>query len=248
MKSWFNFAYFYHVCKSVTVMAMESGTDFLSFSKQMKDTQNSYDDGELDALLTTGNKLLINYLSFIKMFVDVISNSISKRDASKLAEFQELNRKMYDRFFGYRFLTRLRNYVVHYDIPLSSVSSYAADGIDLLCIRNNLLNYDGWSTLKVEICQLPEAFSVQPYIEESLVVLDILYLKALEIVADNVVAANGKITEFCKEYKISSPVILVIDSIKEKKTHIEKFPLNDMNEYFRDLNRHPNYNIRLNKK
>lgn len=154
----------------------------------------------------------------------------------------------YDRFFGYRFLTRLRNYVVYYDIPLSSVSSYAADGIDLLCIRNNLLNYDGWSTLKVEICQLPEAFSVQPYIEESLVVLDTLYLKALEIVADNVVAANGKITEFCKEYKISSPVILVIDSIKEKKTHIEKFPLNDMNEYFRDLNRHPNYNIRLNKK
>ena len=245
MKAWFDFAYFYHVCKSVTVMAMESGSDFLSFSKQIKDSKKSYDDSELDALLTTGNKFLINYLSFIKMFIDVISNSISKKDTMKLAEFQELNRKMYNHFWGYRFLTRLRNYVIHYDIPLSSVSGHATDGIELLCVRNNLLNYGGWSTLKAEIRKLSATFSVQSYIEDSMVALDTLYLKALETVVDDVVAANEKITGFCKKHEISSPVILVIDSIKEKKTHIEKFPLNDMNGYFRDLSRHPSYNIQL---
>ena len=245
--TWFDFAYFYHTCKSVATMAIESGTDFLTFSQEIKNNKKNYDDREMDALLTTGNKLLINYLSFIKLFVDVIGNAISKKNKEKLTNFQEFNRKMYDNFFGYRFLTRLRNYVVHYDVPLSSISNRANDGTQLLCVRKNLLKYDKWNTVQTEINRLPEAFQVQSYIRESQAVLDVLYLKALETVAENVIKGNEKIVNFCKKQGIQSPVFLVIESVEEKKVHIEKLPLDDVRSFFEDLDRHPNYHIQINK-
>ena len=59
----------------------------------------------------------------IKMSVDIFSNLISKKDKKLYVEFVKLNSQLYDENFGYRFLTRMRNYVMHRNMPFKKITN-----------------------------------------------------------------------------------------------------------------------------
>lgn len=245
MLGWFDFAPYYHICKSIARMAQESGQDFIAFCEHLASEHGGHDDLEIDNLLITGNKLLINYLSFIRTFIDVISKAIADKKRAALSDFQDFNHKMYDAFFGYRFLTRMRNYVLHYDMPLTTVTDSVKNGVAFTCDKESLLCYNGWSSLRNEIAALPNQFSVLSMVSECQAAIDALFLKALDFVSDDVLSGNEKMVAFRKENDIQNPIVLIIDDGTTIPPEMRKFPIHMVREYAKDLNRHPNYTVNI---
>lgn len=244
INGWFRFTGFYHTCRSMRDMTLESGTDLENFLKDVRTNNYSCNETQLDSFLTTGNKLLISFLSFIKSYVDVVSNAISNISKVKLKDFQDFNRIMYDEFLGYRFLTRMRNYVIHYNMPLTAISNSISSGIAMTCSRDALLEYRGWSTLGQELVHFPEHIDIAPYIVEAQVAISTLHLKALETIAEQVFETNQNLIELCKQHDISSPIWMVIDD-ETKAPTLQHFPLRTIKDIVSDLNEHPSYNINI---
>lgn len=225
-------------------MALESAADLEKYLYTLQRSTIPYNNSQITQHLTTGNKLLINYLSFIKTFHDVICHAISQRSAADLESFEALNSTLYDDFFGYRLFTRMRNYVVHYNMPLTTIINSAASGVTMYCSRTQLLQYPKWSKLKGEIEQLPEKIDIIPFIAETKVAITTLYLKSLETIAPSAFEANQNISNLCKAHKIVSPVILVVNENAEAPS-VKPLPLYVLKEFFEDLNYHPNYEIKI---
>lgn len=244
IKSWLNFAGFYQTCRSIKNMTLESADDLEKYLTSLQQITGGHTGLEVAKYLTTGNKLFIGFLSFIKTFIDVISKAISRKRQNYVEEFQKMNSAMYDMFFGYRFFTRMRNYVIHYDMPLTTIIDSVDAGISMRCGRENLLQFKKWNTLRNEIEQLPEQIDIIPYIAETKAAISALYLKALESVAPQVIEGNQKFVDLCKKRGLSAPIFLILDEDAEAP-QIEQLPLHLVQEFFEDLNEHPNYNINL---
>lgn len=244
MMQWFSFSGFYYTCQSIKAMTLESAADLENFLTSMRSSEGGFDDTKIDAILTTGNKLFIGFLSLMKIFVDVIGNAISEKSKDDLRAFQEFNSKLYDQFFGYRFFTRMRNYVVHYSMPLTSITDSISSGVTMSCSRDMLLAYRKWSAVQQELERLPEKIDIFPYIEEAKAAISALYLKALETIADQTVAASQKLVEICRQSDIQAPVLLIVDEDLHVP-RIEKFPLHIVHAIIADLKEHPGYNIEI---
>lgn len=246
IKNWFGFAGFFHTCRSMKNMTIESAKDLETYIIFLRNKNGRHSDLEINNFLISGNKLLISFLSFMKIFVDVLSHAISKEDVQKLKNFKDFNSKLYDDLFGYRFFTRMRNYVVHYDMPLTSITDSVSSGITMKCDRDSLLEYNGWSSVKKEIMQLPETIDILPYIMDAKSAIYALYLKSLETIVDKVVEANQKLATLCGDNNISSPLLIIITDEDYNHPEIEMLPIYLMYEFINDLNEHPNYNIEIN--
>lgn len=241
---YFKFTDFYHVCRSVEKMTMESADDLEKFFYDLQQRGAPIDKSKMDKQLITGNKLFINFLSFIRTFIDVVKHAISQWSAAESDSFTKLNSELYDEFFGYRFFTRMRNYVIHYNMPLTIIEDTISSGVSVYCVREQLLQYDGWSTVRKEIEQLPERIDISPYIVEAKVAISTLYLKSLETIVISALEASEKISEVCEKNKIISPVIVVVHDDAKAPT-IKTFPLQSLREFFVDLKNHPNYEIEI---
>ena len=64
----------------------------------------------------------MNFLSSFKSFLDHWNQKLAhiheERDLDFVTEYKRITSSHYDRFFSYRFLSRLRNYVQHYALPI----------------------------------------------------------------------------------------------------------------------------------
>ncbi|MBD5155672.1 MAG: hypothetical protein HDT15_11615 [Oscillibacter sp.] len=241
---WFSFTTFYHICRSVKDMTLESATDLERYLCALQHSNTPYSNSQITKHLTTGNKLLVNYLSFIKTFYDVISHAISQKSSADLKSFETLNSTLYDDYFGYRLFTRMRNYVVHYNMPLTTITDSVSSGVAMYCSRTQLLQYQKWSKLRGEIERLPEKIDIVPYIAETKVAITTLYLKSLETVALSAVEANQNIFKLCQAHKIISPVILVVNEDTQAPS-VKMLPLHLLKEFFEDIKYHPNYEIEI---
>lgn len=239
---YFRFTGFYRTCRSVKNMTIECATDLEKFLYSLQQTKKP--TSLIDEQLTTGNKLLISFLSFIRTFFDVTNHAISQWSEAGSDSFSCLNSALYDEFFGYRFFTRMRNYVIHYNMPLTTIHESLSSGVVMYCDRNQLLQYDRWSTVKKEIEQLPERIDIAPYIIEAKVAISTLYLRSLETVVMSALEASEKISEVCEKNNIASPVIVTLHD-NDRAPTIKTFPLQLLREFFIDLKDHPDYKIEI---
>ncbi len=240
----FSFVDFYHTCKCLRSMIVENGNTLQNYILSLKTKKRSYTDSELEDLVIKANGMLVDFLSSIKMSVDIFSNLISKKDKKLYDEFVKLNSQLYDENFGYRFLTRMRNYVMHRNMPFKKITNSIEDGITIGCIKNILLEFDGWSTVKEEISLLPDYISIEKYVPEAMGCFGDLYMKAIEIISKDVAEGNIKINDICKQYNIKSPTILVMEE-NAKSFRIHDLPLYMMNEFLLEASRYPSLGINV---
>lgn len=227
-------------CYSAKEMFLESEHDITYFLSTISTRFIPPDDSVVAPYLITANKLLMNYLSFLKTFFDVVSNKISKACNKELPAFQKYNSKLYDDLFGYRFLTRLRNYALHREMPLKHIEVSSHNGIQITCQKSALLEYDGWSTVKSEICALTDSIDVVPYIEDSKKAILKLYVKALEILECDVNSLKIYFEKLCSGLKFEHAII-----IKTGKTphgiQPETLPIYYLDLFFSELKRYSVY-------
>lgn len=227
-------------CYSIKEMLLESENDIIYYFSTISTKFIPPDDSVIAPYLITANKLLMDYLSFLKAFFDVVSNKISKVRKKELPEFKKYNSKLYDDLFGYRFLTRLRNYAIHREMPLKHIESSSRNGTQITCHKSALLEYDKWSTVKNEICALTDSIDVLPYIEDSKKAILKLYVKVLKILECDVYSLKIYFEKLCSGLKFERAVII---STKENihEIRVESLPTYYLDLFFSELKRYSAY-------
>ena len=124
------------------------------------------------------NRLLNNYLSSVRLFLDHMEYDLKKRHGNEseiVFDFKSLCSDIYDKNFSYRFIYHLRNYVQHCGMPIGHISfkskvddhdrNRSNKVLELKFNRDELLREHNWKKdLKSEIEILPSKFDINPHI------------------------------------------------------------------------------------
>lgn len=231
---------FFRDSYSIKEMTLECGADVINYFHALQSYMLPPDELKMTSCLITANKHFINYLSFLKTFLDVISNHISKISRDHLKEFQSLDSKLYDDSFDYRFLKRMRNYVIHCKMPLKHISTRPEFGTRITCRRDDLLSFSGWSSLKDEIALMPEYIDIVPYVSGANLSIIKLYVKALESIKDDVVSLRAKLNEIYGETKAACPIILIEGNNIHTK-QVEQLPVRYIDKYYLEMEKYKSY-------
>ncbi|MFA6979664.1 MAG: hypothetical protein WC209_10105 [Ignavibacteriaceae bacterium] len=131
------------------------------------------------------NQKVANILTSFRTYDDHIRKNLSSKyvdNGEALAFYKKECNRIYDNYFGYRFLYKLRNYVQHVSLPvhLINYNSKVVDDkiltvVDPIILKTELQNYDKWSTMTEEINNLTEEISIKPIINEFLHALSMLH-------------------------------------------------------------------------
>lgn len=146
-----NFKFYgqYHQFKEIHDICLEENVDLMKFlSAKNLNEMLRLKGANTEKILQTGNKLLLNYCTVIKIMVEKIESFLKQKQPDKLEEFKKFCSNFYDNSFSYRFFMRLRNYIIHNGMPYTKIISSLEEDCNLYIDRENLLKWNGWSIVK----------------------------------------------------------------------------------------------------
>lgn len=98
------------------------------------------------------NRLVINYLSALSMFIDYGERHDKKHFCkARMQRFTEKTSEFYDSHISYRFMAMMRQYAVHYDFPLGHISESLTETNGIFAIKETLLKFSGWKHARKDI-------------------------------------------------------------------------------------------------
>jgi hypothetical protein len=134
-------------------------------------TRNDYNH-----VYSNTNRLLLNYLSSIKTFIDHLETFISRKFGDESQEFIELKKLLsliYDNSSNYRFFYKLRNYTQHVGLPIHNIEfrtylkqeeKFRLKGdLKISFNRDKLLaEFKKWGNVKDDLVKEDEMFDLVP--------------------------------------------------------------------------------------
>ncbi|WP_338816811.1 hypothetical protein [Bacillus subtilis] len=230
--------------KNLYKSMVKNGEELENFLEEIKNKDSSQ-IGNPDYVIFESNRLLMNYLSMFRSYVDHISCSLSKIfDSNTKEQFVKFTHRVYDNRFEYRFLSRLRNFAQHFGVPINSLISNQY-GNHVAIDRDNLLIYEGWSSVKEEIKKMEEIIPVQSIAYRMNETIKILYLFVMNFYAEGIVESI-KWINLLEEELGGEAILTVSDSFEEFKSGNFKLQTLNYQEYVNavhDLNENPDINI-----
>jgi len=151
----------------------------------ISDVQKTYDeyfewiskfqtkDINLNQLTDNINRLLLNYLTSIKAFLDRWETRVKRtygHDSEMAAYFKTITNQKYDESFSYRFIDQLRNYAQHCGEPISTINTSLTeqDEIEVHVYLNRDLFILDFPKLKKkfkpELMQMPLEIELNPHL------------------------------------------------------------------------------------
>ena len=112
------------------------------------------------------NRYLVNTLTSFNILIEHCLREVSKVNDKEKDNIRKLTSKLYDSYFSYRFLTRLRNYVVHFGFPIHIITANMNGEKDFLGKVDQLLLDKSWSTVAREIEEMRPKVSYEKYVLE----------------------------------------------------------------------------------
>lgn len=154
-------------CQTLYKIFLFNFSDFMEYviSVDVPPLAMSARTSQFDEITFNINRYLNNMLSAFKAYDDHIPSQLNRRfgkNSPQLESFKKEKSKIYDSFFEYRFLYKLRNYTQHREFPkyhieykadLTSSSPESSIGVYqfLLDAPTLLSNYDSWGTCKRDL-------------------------------------------------------------------------------------------------
>ncbi|CAM5184958.1 hypothetical protein UACE39S_01432 [Ureibacillus acetophenoni] len=234
--------------KHLYQLIVRNGVELESYLESVKNEGTSLKETS-DYIIFESNRLLMNYLSIIRTYDDHISSEISKTfDSQKKDEFKSFLSALYDEFFTYRFIVRLRNFAQHFDIPISSFTRNR-DGNFVIMNKSHLLGYDGWSKVKKEIQEMDEEIFVQGLAHSMSGIMKNAYFYVMQLYAGNIINSCNWIAELQREFSGKAVMIASAESREAyKKGQINFNPMDSQTfiDAIHDLNELPNVDIKIN--
>ncbi len=154
-------------------LVLWSFEDYIRFQEELLITGIGRSEASLRAPELDLNRRLMNFLSAVRTYLDHTETDLKRRfgeDSERYTRFEKLTNRLYDSWFSYRFLYKLRNFVQHCGLPLDSLShtsTHNSRALSVTVSRSRLLtDFDWGAALRGEIERLPEAVDIGPFLVE----------------------------------------------------------------------------------
>ncbi len=174
---------YYKRLKEFVALNFKEITAFLDSSpKKIKEVKFSVDyikDSDVEFVKIELNRLLMNYLSSIRTYLDHSETKLKKRygkSSSEFDNFKKCTSEFYDNKFAYRFIYKLRNYAQHIELPISIIGYETQRTLNSQKIkriltpyfdREELLGkYTDWGVVKDDLLKEKRTFPLMPIIEQ----------------------------------------------------------------------------------
>ena len=177
---------------------------------------------DVEVVFLNTNRLLLNYLSSVKTFVDHTTTFLNRKFGANSEEFigfETMLSAFYDHSFAYRFLSRLRNYAQHVDLPLDEIKFASKRNEELNRIegtltiafnRDRLLNsFQKWSTVKKDIEQMGETFLFTPLLFQMTQIIGEIERNVELIFKDELITAANLISGYISNLREHDPEIFI---------------------------------------
>tara|TARA_A100000171_G_scaffold45896_1_gene50139 strand:+ start:783 stop:1655 length:873 start_codon:yes stop_codon:yes gene_type:complete len=152
-------------CQTLYKIFLFNFSDFMKYliSVDVPPLAMSARTSQFDEITFNINRYLNNMLSSFKAYDDHVPSQLNRRfgdNSSQLDSFKKEKSRIYDSFFEYRFLYKLRNYTQHREFPkyhieykadITSPESSKGSYQFLLDAPTLLNNYDSWGTCKQDL-------------------------------------------------------------------------------------------------
>lgn len=156
------------------------------------------------------NCKLNNFLSSIRLFLDHSDRKLKKKYGPESEEyilFDNKTSELFDSYFSYRFLYKLRNYVQHNNVAITNVNVFEDEDMISLSIalnRDLLLNEYKWGKVKKDLENQKDLIEIFPLMAEMLNNLKKLVLivikNELDKINDSIDFINSLIDEIDEQH------------------------------------------------
>lgn len=246
-----NFKFYgqYHQFNEIYGICLEGNLDLMKFlSAENLNTILRSKGVDREKVLQTGNKLLLNYCTVIKIMVEKIESFLKHKGSDKLYEFKKMCSNFYDNEFSYRFFMRLRNYIIHNEMPFTKITSSLYKDCNMYIDRNNLLKWAGWNTVKKDLEEMEnDDIAVQPLLLDIGSSIYAIYMQSLYYLAPDIINSLNNINKFCDKYNVIRFDFIEYENeedFKNGKYEFHVVPWGSMIQCIEELNKHPSINIR----
>lgn len=193
-------------------------TEFETFFFRVSDPCNGLVSGILNHMkaissLAEAQQRLTNLLSSANAFLNLAESKLKSNygKESQLVSWNDFRRSLHKENISYRLMYELRNYALHYGLPVSSLkvdmNELSSDTpkkkvkINLSKIKILNSNYD-WKNVKKDIDGLEESANLTELAFEYANIIKRLYLYLLEIFAQELSASKNCIDVFYEKHNI----------------------------------------------
>jgi hypothetical protein len=206
-----------------------NGKEYLEYSSGLKSTLKLDESHYFEI-----NRLLINFLSAVSMFIDYGEKYNSKYfGKEKMKEFRSKTHLFYDEHVSYRFIAILRNYALHYGFPLSVIHSSQNGMNGIFASKKALLRFKDWKHVKEDIDKMSELISFDIHIDIAMLFLKHLYESFVYDIAPSVLKGIEHYNKLVVDLKGKVPVLAKTNN--EEEYRAGKVLISDLNrnEYIR---------------
>ena len=204
-----------------------------------------------DIIILTANRLVLNYATSIKTYIDMEVRMLKRRNKNKeLEKFKELCSKFYDSSKEYRFWMNLRNYVVHCDFPYHGFSESYEHGYKVICKKGHLLEFKNWKQSKNDILAMGEDIDLPSMVFKMSSIIMAFYIKFFTYFGQEIIDSLSLYSEFCKKHNVKQPAFLSTSRLLTKEnftlspeSKIIHLPIDDLYKAFEMLKNNPNVKI-----
>lgn len=228
--------------KEAYKIAVQNGKELEIFLSDSEMKRNIFvEQNSPSNFVTNANRLTYNFCASIKTFVDYATISVKRKGENKFKSFDNLLKRIFDESIEYRFFYKLRNYIIHYSYPFTTLEVAMPDKVNLVCKKEHLLKYDGWGAiLKQDFLTMPNCIDIRQYIEGLVKYLNIINLTVYYHYAHDYCNASTNFADFQKKYNLAYPTTISIENEKER---IHPLPIEAIRDGIRQLEINPKINL-----
>ena len=193
-------------------------------------------------MITTANKIVLNYATSLKIYVDTEERYLRENKGEKTAKgFHQLCSQFYDKNIEYRFWMNFRNYVMHYDLPYCSFKEEIGSTCRVVCPKDHLLKFSNWKHTKADIEKMPDEIDLPAMVENMSSMIYALYMNFFTYFAPEIELGLRIYGKFCRDHNVKSPIIAKTDARENLSgLNLQPLPVAELNAAFKVLQSNPN--------
>lgn len=244
----FSFTGDYHSITQIFNIVLENGNEFKKWMNPQNLQESRNKGASRERLMLISNKLVLNYATSTKTFIDMMRRLLQKKKPDCVKDFVEMTKKFYDENMEYRFWSNFRNYVVHCSFPYSVYHESIDSNCEVRCTREHLLEFNNWKHSRKDIEKMPEIINLPSMVDEMNSIIYALYLQYFYYIINDFTSDYEIYTDFMKRHSVKCPIILKTDKPISKEegfvTHnMQPLPVKEMMDIFKVMQHHPSINI-----
>jgi len=241
------FCRYYSHLKEVNSLVEYNAKGFLEYMELVTDNVKT-ESIKAEHIGLEGNRLLINYLTSIGIFIDYGEKEIGKAlGKSAKEQFSKKTHELYNTYPSYRFIVLMRNYAVHYSFPLHTYIRSLISPSGLFANRNTLLRFEKWKHAKADIQKMPETINIEPHVINMQQYIGELFNHCLYMFSSKLVDVIEYANDLVKSANQRRPIFVEFESeekFRAGECTVVSVDLQVVKNALNDLQNHPNIIIK----